>query len=184
MHYFSVRTDYSTAFNEGFAEHIENVSRIYEKNEDIKKGIFADIERVKVQSKFAITGFENDFLYPFRIGYFKMSMPIWYQKYENLKRYEHVKNGTIKFLNTTLELDDVEDQLMIRNSGIRQNKNELRNYVQMLSTEGVISSFFTRLTQSEVGDHFLDASFYKTFLIDTTVIFSPKEPFHKFKPVS
>lgn len=177
MHYFSVRTDYSTAFNEGFAEHIENVSRIFEKNEAIKKGIFADIEKIKVQSQFAINGFEKDFLYPFRIGYFKMSMPIWYQKYENLKRYEHAINGTAKFLNSTLELDNIEDQLTIRNAGIRQSKSELRNYVQMLSTEGVISSFFTQLIQSEVADHYLDTTFYKPFLLDTTVIFSPKEIF-------
>ena len=174
MHYFSVRTDYSTAFNEGFAEHIENVSRIFEKNEAIKKGVFADIEKIKVQSEFAINGFEKDFLYPFRIGYFKMSMPIWYQKYENLKRYEHAINGTAKFLNSTLDLDNIEDQLTIRNAGIRQRKSELRNYVQMLSTEGVISSFFTQLTQSELTDHYLDTTFYKPFLLDTTTIFFTK----------
>ncbi|MCP3928310.1 MAG: helix-hairpin-helix domain-containing protein [Bacteroidetes bacterium] len=177
MHYFSVRTDYSTAFNEGFAEHIENVSRIFEKNEAIKNGVFADIENVKIRSESAINGFEKDFLNPFRIGYFKISMPIWYQKYENLKRYEHAINGSVKFLNSTLELDNIEDQITIRNAGIRQNKSELRNYVQMLSTEGVISSFFTHLTQSEVADHYLDTSFYKPFLLDTTAIFSPKEIF-------
>ena len=96
MHYFSVRTDYSIAFNEGFAEHIENVSRAFEENETIKSGVFADINRIKIKSKFAIDGFEKDFLYPFRFGYFKMSMPIWYQKFENLKRYEHALNGSAK----------------------------------------------------------------------------------------
>ncbi len=177
VHYFSVRTDYSTAFNEGFAEHIENVSRIFEKNEAVRKGVFADIEKIKVRSQFAIDGFEKDFLYPYRIGYFKMSMLIWYQKYENLKRYEHAINGTAKYLNSTLDLDNIEDRLTIRNAGIRQNESELRNYVQMLSTEGVISSFFTQLTQSEVADHYLDATFYKQFMLDTTAIFVPEEIF-------
>ncbi len=177
MHYFSVKTDYSTAFNEGFAEHIENVSRIFESNEAIKKGIFADIEKTKIRSQVAINGFEKDFLYPFRIGYFKMSMPIWYQKYENLKRYEHAVNGTAKFLNTTLELNNISDQLTIRNAGIRHSESELRNYVQMLSTEGVISAFFTQLTQSELADHYMDTAFYKPFLSDTTTIFSPQEIF-------
>ena len=177
MHYFSVRTDYSTAFNEGFAEHIENVSRIFEKNEVLRRGIFADIEKIKLQSEYAINGFEKDFLYPFRIGYFKLSMPLWYQKYENLKRYEQAMDGTAKFLNATLELKDIEDRLTIRNAGIRHRENELRNYVQMLSTEGVICSFFTQLTLSELADHYLDKSFYQPFLLDTLDTSLPKEIF-------
>ena len=135
MHYFSVITDYSTAFNEGFAEHIENISRIFEKNDAIKQGIFSDIERIKESSQFAINGFEKDFIFPFRLGYFKISMPFWYQKYENLKRYEHVVQGKAKYLNSTLDLDDIEDQLTIRNAGVRPDEKNLRNYVQMLSTD-------------------------------------------------
>lgn len=178
MHYFSVITDYSTAFNEGFAEHIENISRIFEKNDAIKQGIFSDIERIKESSQFAINGFEKDFIFPFRLGYFKISMPFWYQKYENLKRYEHVVQGKAKYLNSTLDLDDIEDQLTIRNAGVRPDEKNLRNYVQMLSTEGVISSFFTQFTQSEASEHFLEAPFYKPFLTDTTAIInSPKEVF-------
>lgn len=178
MHYFSIRTDYSTAFNEGFAEHIENVSRIFEKNETIKNGIFKDIEEAKIKSKNAIKGFEKDFIYPLRFGYYKMSMPVWYQKYENLKRYEHAINGTVKYLNSTLELSNIEDQLTIKNAGIRQNQDELRNYVQMISTEGVISAFFTRLTQSDLADHYLKTSFYKPFLADTIAhLNSPEEIF-------
>lgn len=170
MHYFSVKTDYSTAFNEGFAEHIENVSRIFEKNDSIKLGVFEDIERIKIKSAFAINGFEKDYNYPFRLGYFKMSMPFWYQKYENLKRYEHAISGQAKYLNSTLELNNIENQLTIRNAGIRPNKNQLRNYVQMLSTEGVISSFFTQLSKSELADNYLDASFYQPFLMDTILV--------------
>ena len=178
MHYFSVITDYSTAFNEGFAEHIENISRIFEQNDAIKQGIFSDIERIKERSQFAINGFEKDFIFPFRLGYFKISMLFWYQKYENLKRYEHVVKGKAKYLNSTLDLDDIEDQLTIRNAGIRPDENNIRNYVQMLSTEGVISSFFTQFTQSEASEHFLDAPFYKPFLTDTiAIINSPKEVF-------
>lgn len=177
MHYFSVKTDYSTAFNEGFAEHIENVSRIFEQNNAIKKGIIDDIEKTKVQSEYAIKGFEKDFKYSFRIGYFKTSMPVWYQKYENLKRYDHAINKKAKFLTSPLDLNNIEDQLMIRNAGIRLQKNELRNYVQMLSTEGVISSFFTHLIQSELGNHYLDAAFYQPFLPDSMTSYMPKELF-------
>ncbi len=181
MHYFSVRTDYPIAFNEGFAEHIENVSRIFEKNETIKTGIFADIEKIKKRSEFAISGFEKDFLYPFRFGYYKMSMANWYQKYENLKRYDHVINGTVRYQNATLDIGNIEDQLTFKNTGARQNTNELLNYVQMLSTEGVISAFFTHLTNSDLKNHYLDSSFYIPFLVDTTI--SIKSPEKFFTPL-
>ncbi len=178
MHYFSLRTDYSTAFNEGFSEHIENIARLYEKNESIKSEIFTDLERIKEKSQYSISGFEKDLLHPRRIGYFKMSMPLWFQKFEDYKRHEHAVNGTVRFVNSTMDLSNIEDQLTYRNSGVRQHENELRNYVQMLSTEGANSAFLTRLTQSDLSKHYLDASFYKDFLVDTAAIFnSPEEIF-------
>ena len=178
MHYFSVITDYPTAFHEGFAEHIENVSRMFEENEAVRLGIFSDIERIKKNSVIAINGFEKDLTYPIRLGYFKISMPLWYQKFENLKRYDHVINGKAKYLNSTPEINNLEDKLTFRNAGLRQDDKNLRNYVQMLSTEGVISTFFTQLTQSEVADHFLEADFYRPFLMnDSTTLDSPKEVF-------
>ena len=73
--------------------------------------------------------------------------------------------------------------MTIRNAGIRQNTDELRNVVQLLSTEGVISSFFTHLTQSELANHYLDASFYQPFLRDSTQItFSPEKQVYKNNP--
>ena len=99
MHYFSVITDFTTAFNEGFAEHIENVSRRYEKNETIKKGIFSDIETTKIKSANAIDGFEKDFIYPFRFGFYKMTMPLWYQKFETLRACNKWNNKIFKCLN-------------------------------------------------------------------------------------
>lgn len=178
MHYFSVITDYTTAFHEGFAEHIENVSRLHEKNKAVKRGVFSDIERIKTKSVIAIDGFEKDLTYPIRLGYFKISMPLWYQKYENLKRYDHVINGKAKYLNSAPELNKLQDQLTFRNAGLRQNKNTLRNYVQALSTEGVISTFFTNLTQSEVAGHYLEADFYSPFVMDSAAVLnSPNEVF-------
>ena len=178
MHYFSLRTDYSTAFNEGFSEHIENIARIFEENDSIKRGIFKDLESIKEKSKYSIRGFEKDFLHPLRFGYFKMTMPLWYQKFEDYKRHEHAVNGTVRYMNSNLELRNIEDQLTYRNSGVRQNEGELRNYIQMLSTEGVNSAFFTSLTQSDLGEIYLDISFYKSFLSDTTTLInSPEEIF-------
>lgn len=170
MHFFSVTTDYSTAFNEGFAEHIENVSRANEKNENIRAGIFSDIDIIANKSKQAINGFERDFKYPFRLGYYKASMLNWFQKYEDYKRYEHAFNGDIRYKNATLKLSNTEDQLSYRNSGARLNKSEKRNLVQMLSTEGVVSSFFTHLSTSNLVNHYLDPSFYNNFIYSTNAI--------------
>ena len=179
MHFFSIVTDYSTAFNEGFAEHIENVSRVLEKNESIKQGILVDIQSIGNSSKQSIRGFKRDFIYPFRLGYYKASMLNWYQKYEDYKRYEQAISGDIRYKNAVLASSNIEDQLTYRNSGVELNKSELRNYVQLLSTEGAISSFFTQLSTSELSNHYLDFTFYRPFLYDTvTITQSPEELFN------
>jgi hypothetical protein len=180
MHFFSVITDYSTAFNEGFAEHIENVSRMHEKNEIIKSGIAADIKKIEQTSIRSIAGFKRDFEYPFRLGYYKVSMLNWYQKYEDLKRYKHVINGTVKYKNASLSLSDSEDQLTYRNSGVELDSTQQRNLVQLLATEGVISSFFTKLSMSDLGESYLEDSFYHDFILESD---STEKPSNLFSPL-
>ena len=51
----------------------------------------------------------------------------------------------------------------------------------MLSTEGAISSFFTRLSQSSLANHYMEASFYHRFLLDTTA--QPIYPERIFSPI-
>jgi len=168
MHFFSLVTDYSTAFNEGFAEHMENLSRLMEANAEIKSGILKDIETIEKTSIQAINGFERDLKYPIRVGYYKASMLNWYQKYEDYKRHVHALNGDIRYKNSTIQTFRVEDQLTYRNSGVKVNMDEFRNMVQVHSTEGVISSFFTYLSTSDLANNYQDISFYKNFIIDST----------------
>jgi len=178
MHFFSTVTDYSTAFNEGFAEHIENVARVFEKNDSISLGIFADIDRIGKTTSRSIDGFERDFKYPFRLGYYKASMISWFQKYEDYRRYVLAMNGDIRFKNAELKLRNTEDQLSYRNSGVRLDRHESRNLVQLLSTEGAVSTFFTHLTTSALREHYLDPDFYRPFMYDSTMVsFSPNELF-------
>ena len=178
MHFFSLVTDYSTAFNEGFAEHLENVSRAFEKNENIKSGILAEVEKIGHSSKQSIKGFERDFTYPFRLGYYKASMLAWYQKYEDYKRYTQAHSGDIRYKNETLTLSNIEDQLTFRNAGVILNKNKQRNLVQLHSTEGAISAFFTHLSTSGLSNLYLAPAFYRPFVYDTnTVIESPQDLF-------
>jgi Helix-hairpin-helix motif len=178
MHFFSIVTDYSTAFNEGFAEHIENISRTYEKNKEIRLGVSSDIEKIAKISKQSINGFERDFIYPFRLGFYKASMLNWYQKYEDYKRHVYAFNGDIRYKNAVLPLSNSEDYLTYRNSGVRLNKNELRNIVQLNATEGAISSFFTLLTTSNLSNHYMEPDFYRPFLLNGSIrIESPQKMF-------
>ena len=176
MHFFSIITDYSTAFNEGFAEHIENVSRTYERNHSIKEGIKADLKNIEANSERAIKGFERDFKYPFRLGYFKASMLNWYQKYEDFKRHHHAFSGDIRYKNNVINTSDIEDQLTFRNSGVGLNKDSRRNLVQLCATEGAVSAFFTHLSTSDLKDRYLDPKFYQPFLYEMAddSIFQPE----------
>jgi len=167
VHYFPIVTDYSTAFDEGFAIHCENVARVFEKNETIKSGIFSDIDRVAKASEQSINGFERDLAYPFRLDYYRASMLAWYQGYENYRRYKQAISGDIRYKNSSLQLRCIKDQLSYHNSGVRLNKSEKRNIVQMHSTEGAVSSFFTHMSKSELPENYLDFSFYKDFLCDS-----------------
>ncbi len=175
MHFFSLVTDYSTAFNEGFAEHIENLSRILEPNQKIKSGIQKDIEKIEGASVQAIKGFEMDYKNPFRLGYYKASMLNWYQKYEDYKRHVHALNGDIKYKNYSIQTFSIEDQLSYRNAGVKIDSDAIRNMVQLHSTEGAISSFFTHLSTSDLANNYLDISFYEDFILDSTDLIQSPE---------
>ncbi len=136
MHYFSIITNYSTAFNEGFSEHLENLARKYEPDTSIKNGIFDDLDRVAVNSNNKIKGFRNDFKYPIRLGYYKAGMVLWYQQYEDYKRYAHSISGSVRWLNNTVPVSGSEDRLTYRNSGVTMDSTRLRNQVQLFKTEG------------------------------------------------
>lgn len=181
VHFFSVITDYPTAFNEGFAEHIENVSRQFEKNREIKNGIYADIEDIGKSMDQYLMGFKRDFMWPPRLGYYKASMLFWYQKYEDYKRHVQAFSGDIRFKSAVLSLSDVEDGLTYRNSGMELDMESSRNYVQLLATEGVVSAFLTQLSTSELPRHYLEPSFYRQFLLDSTSLSKP--PRELFGPV-
>ncbi len=178
MHYFGIVTDYPTAFNEGFAEHFENASRLNEKNEQIKTGIFNDIENYRTSLNPKIKGFQFDFKLPFRLDFYQSTMLLWYQKLENLKRFDLAENGNIRFKNLSFDSKAPERVILFRNAGVQQDTSKLRNLVQMLSTEGVVSAFFTKMIQSDLKNNYLDTMFYKRFLSDSLMSLSnPKSVF-------
>lgn len=181
LHFFSIVTDYATAFNEGFAEHIENVSRNFEQNASIRDGIYKDIEAIGQSMQPYRHGFKWDFRAPFRLGYYKATMLFWYQKFEDYKRHVRAFNGDARYKSTVLSLSNPEDEITFRNSGVELDKESPRNYVQLLATEGVVSSFLTHLSTGELAHNYHEPSFYRQFLLDSTAISRP--PRELFSPM-
>lgn len=175
MHYFSVITDYNTAFNEGFAEHMEAVSQEFEPDNFIKEGrkreIDSEIERIQPR----IDGFRRDCGWPFRLGYYKAIMLLWYQPFEDYKRNVYVFGDEATFVNFSPDLKSVRDRITWRNTGIDQDKSRKKNLVQMMANEGFISTFFTQLAMSELKDAYRQADFYRQFRPDTSGVNNPLE---------
>ncbi|MCB0572118.1 MAG: helix-hairpin-helix domain-containing protein [Phaeodactylibacter sp.] len=174
IHYFPMITDYGIAFDEGFAEHIENAARLFEPNDSLKQGIFVDIRRLQGKMPGRIRGFENDYKAPLRLGYYKATMILWFQQLEDLRRYEQAMDGRVRFKNASMEKGSPEDRLSYRNSGVRST-TEPRNRPQAMATEGLVSYFFTSVLQSELPKRYQDTEFYRAFLYDTTAQAAPPD---------
>lgn len=168
IHYFSLLTDHSTAFNEGFAEHIENIARLYEPDDSIRTGIQDDIESRAPFLRKSAQRFIRDYTLPFRLDYYKATMLAWFQQYEDYKRYQHAVDGTVAFKNGYPTLDNVTDMITIRNAGVNQLPVR-RNLAEVYASEGMVSAFFTKMALSGAGKVYADPSFYKPFLTDTTL---------------
>lgn len=177
MHYFPVITDYSTAFNEGFAEQFENISRLTEENDSIRAGFENDVERIERYSEQCISGYIRDFCYPTRLGFYKSSVIYWFQKYEDYRRYVHATHPDIKYIYTSPDLGNIEDRLSIRNAGIMKS-SRIKNSVQLMSTEGFVTTFFTQVLMSDLPFIYNEMEFYRLFLPDTSIAdFVPEEVF-------
>jgi hypothetical protein len=181
IHYVTLRTDYRTAFHEGFAIHFENASRTYESNSELKDAIIQDIHEKKKMLRPFVAGYIRDFKFPFRLDYYRTSMLVWYQNFEMLKRYEWIKLGLTKYKNATINIKNIEKALFFRNSGIAQDRRQLCKLQQALATEGVIAAFFTKLIESNLKFFYLDWDFYLAFLYDPGHL--PSKPEMLFSPL-
>jgi hypothetical protein len=164
VHFVCITTDFRTAFDEGFAIHFENIAKEHEPDESLKKRIFNDIEHQKKRIEQRVAGYDRDFRFPLRLDYYRTTMILWYQNFEQLKRFEWVKSGTIKYKNAARNTNDIEKALFYRNSGIYFDEKHLRTIQQALSTEGVIASFFTALMESDLIHVYQEQDFYTKFL--------------------
>ena len=177
IHFFSMITDYQIAFNEGFAEHIENIARLFETNEEITEGINNDTIKIIENSQKAINGFRKDFKNPLRFGFYKISMLVWYQQFEDYKRYSYAMDGRSKYSNASISTYNHQNNLIYRNSGVAIDYDSMRNKNQLMASEGTNSTFFTLLSQTNIKDQYLPEEFYTTFIVDDQQEFNPKEQF-------
>lgn len=152
MHYSNIITDYDTAFNEGFGEHFEETSRIYEENQQIKSGIYEDIKRRESNIESILDRGSRDFLLPLRLDYYREISILWQQNYEGLKRHELGLSGDGKYKNSSHYFIDTNKIILYRNMGLSQNKLQMRSLEQSLSTEIVISHFFVELINTDKGN--------------------------------
>ena len=177
IHFFSLMTDNQIAFNEGFAEHLENIARRFESNQDIVDGINADSTSIAQSSERAINGFRRDFKNPLRIGFYRISMLMWYQRFEDYKRYAYTFDGRSQYTNASIFTMNRQNNLIYRNSGVEIDPNKKRNKPQMMASEGTISTFFSMLSETNIKDHYVDQVFYRPFMMEDSPVTVPKEHF-------
>lgn len=170
IHYSSLVTDYRTAFSEGFAEHFEVISKYYEPDHKIREGINGDIDFFKKTLPAKASRFDRDYFLPVRIGYYRALAILWYQKLENLKRFDLIQTGMIKYKNSQPVFWSTDKTLLYRNTGVHTDTSSLRTIVQDASTEGVVAAFFTNLVRSALKDQYEQQDFYKPFVTDTSLL--------------
>jgi hypothetical protein len=163
LHYSNIITDYNIAFNEGFGEHFEVISRIYEENKQIKNGIYFNIERIENNTKPLVDRANRDFYLLLRLDYYREISPFWQQNYENLKRHELSLNGDGKYENLSYDFMDPEKSILFRNMGLSQDKSKMKSLEQSISTEIVVSNFFIKLITTDNGE--LNEKYSKIFNI-------------------
>lgn len=177
MHYFSVITDYNTAFNEGFAEYMENISRLHESNNTLRDGISRQVKNSETFLKVHGQGFKRDIQWPLRLDYYKASMLVWYGQFEDYKRYVFARSDEETFVRPATGIKNLRDAIMLRNAGIENARLKKKNQVQCMASEGFVSTFLTHLAESELPGIYREPEFYKQFLEDTTVTPQPQKIF-------
>ena len=148
IHYFSIVTDYYKAFNEGFAESFENISRNYETDNHVRQGIDAGIIRMSKSLPRKADGYDRDFRWPLRIGFYRMSMLFWYQQFEDYKRFAWSRDNLAGLMPVKLNSCNPEKDIVYRNSCVIPDPEIHRNIAQAAATEGEVCAFFTRLMTS------------------------------------
>lgn len=150
VHYFCTVTDYVTAFSEGFSEHFENVAVDVEPDGRIKKTIEQDIRDINKGMSKNLYGYTRDNSWPFRLGYYQLTMPMWFQRLENMKRHLFVDSRLVIYNTRMVAIKNPWKYILYRNSACwPEPRLQPRTPSQAAANEGVVSAFFTRLARNK-----------------------------------
>lgn len=168
IHYFSTPTDYFTAFSEGFAEHFEPTSVYFEPDQRIRQGVREGITETGKRITKSLHGFDRDFSWPLRMGFYRATAPFWFQQVENLKRHKFADNGLVAHKPRMRHAPSNACKAMLyRNTSLWPDLRMYRHPAEAASTEGVISTFFTRMMRSDLRKQYYSEDLYTQFLPDT-----------------
>lgn len=170
MHYFTTVTDYVTAFDEGFAEHLQYLTVEFENNKKVKDTITNRLRVLKLSLPRTMYGYERDYNLPLRMGFFTATMPLWYQKVENVRRYTFIRNNWAKMpARVAKNISNPKDYIHYRNASVWPTPAATRTYEQDMSVEGVLAGFFSHCVINDMNRNYLQEEFYREFLPDTSV---------------
>lgn len=170
MHYFTTVTDYVTAFDEGFAEHLQYLTYEFERNKKVKDTIESELRHLKMKIPHTLYGYERDYNLPLRMGFFTATMPLWYQKVENIRRYSFITNNWAKMPARIAQgITSKKNYIQYRNASVWPSPAKKYTYAQSMSVEGIMASFFVRVVMNDMNKDFTSPEFYREFIPDTAV---------------
>ncbi|HTX88981.1 MAG TPA: helix-hairpin-helix domain-containing protein, partial [Bacteroidales bacterium] len=177
IHYYSIVTDYYKAFNEGFAESFENVSRMNEPDAEVRAGTQKDLAAFGTRLQGKIAGYDRDYRWPLRFGFYNATLLLWYQQLEDYKRAAWSEQNLAGLKAAGYESTHPDRAIAYRNACVLTDPGKYRNAAQSAATEGVICTFFTKVMQSDLKEQWAPREFYLPFVSDTGTFGKPSDYF-------
>ena len=170
MHYFTTLTDYTTAFDEGFAEHLQYMTVEFERNKKVKDTIASKVRRLNFDLSRTMYGYERDYNWSLRMGFFAATMPAWYQSIENIRRHSFIRNNWAKMpARVASGINNPADYIQYRNAAVWPNPAVMRSYAESMSVEGILATFFSHVITNDMNKNFMVPEAYRVFIPDTSV---------------
>jgi len=168
VHAIGVRTDRSTAFNEGFAEAAQVLAVEDPEATPETRALAADT-RVAQSAEASVAQYRHALTAAWApVPRIRMTFPLWFNQSEQVLRYHAVKSNRFAFEppipHRLLHGPDVYRAYLIENivpgdlSGVRKSPT------RMLATEGVVAALFSRwVADQAMQSSYREESFYAPF---------------------
>lgn len=172
VHYFCTQTDPRVAFFEGFAESFQYVAIVTEQDQRIKRSIQENVKQLGLSFTRELHAFRREFSWPGRLGFYRASMPKWYQDLENYRRYNFIESKLIQRPARSIENSDPWVQRFYLDASVWPDIRRHRTKENAVATEGVIAAFFSFMLQSNLKRNYYHPQYYREFLPnDSSFIF-------------